>query len=629
MGSGKMPPVPTGPPLIESPKLTDIHGLVAEEQDAEQIAKKMLIGTYNEVGYKEYANLLGNKDMASVLKAFVAMLGPLPESLLASLQLLVSKIYFIAEAQSIDRILEELSRRWVECHPETFWEQHYKLCHIVLFSLLILNSDLHNDDGVGGQAKFSVQEFVENTVYALNKEAQGMGYTLEEVEPLIEEQLSSYYDSVKAKCLPLSARPADIPREESSSQLRGHVKGSAHSRQRFSMRSVTMTSLETSSSNGTSVYSTPSSQPVRKESNYSSNWKFHHNKPLPLLYCVENFDAEWNAKNDSLWLMDSIIRLCEKDLAQAKGNNESNDSLPVDDHRRRDPKNFFRWLTRSKPKSIFEDVKSPIAFLDGNAKWIKARVRIAEGRIFVFILKSSSSLKVDFNADVNLLKKQCSQYFVFNLFEAVANLVQENVVQGHLPDPFHLMKDHPLKGNFTVVIPAGPQGQKTTLEFQTQSVDEARKYVQCINFWAARITSVPSTQLEAVSSQEFGWGPDLLSSKLDQQALDEIVLSSWKPLLSIDALYDELQSISDQPDLSTRLDELTSFTQQLQNKIDVHNAKKCNMVELWSKSSQFEMAMDNWNKKYLYLNEINERSSKYLNALQTASNALGESSNIT
>lgn len=86
------------------------------------------------------------------------------------------------------------------------------------------------------------------------------------------------------------------------------------------------------------------------------------------------------------------------------------------------------------------------------------------------------------------------------------------------------------------------------------------------------------------------------------------------------ALYDELNDTTDQPDLETRLSDLKNFTQVLQQEIDDHNRVKSSMIDLWGQSKQFDTALENWNKKYLYLNEISEKSSKYLQALQLAHN---------
>lgn len=576
--------------MVESPKICDIHGLVSHER-CEAVAVRIAQGTFDEVNYREYANYLGAEGMLETLRAFIELLRPLPESLLESLRRLVGEVYFIAEAQNIDRILEELSRQWVEEHPQTFWGSHYKLCHIVFFSLLILNSDLYNDNGVG---KFSQAQFVENTLYALNKEAQATGYTLDEVEYLIEEQLGGYYEQLKSTGLPLCTRQDSQPSSPSNLPLDRRAS-------RFSMRSATLTTLETTKSSSASLGSGSSSQAVQRESNFTSNWKFHRSQTLPKLYYAEHFD---NLQSGPLWCIDAMIRLCDSDLTRGK----------PDDELRRDPKTLFKWFARSKPKSLFEDVKCSMAFLDGRTRWIKTRVRVFEGRIYIFKPKSASVGRIDAQQDLESLRRNSSQYFVYNLFEAVAAVVQENVVQSH----GLLLRDHGPRGNFTLTLPSGLQTGATVLEFQTHTVGEAQSFVECINFWAARITSVPSTQLEIVSNEEYGWSRHLLSSGIEPQNLDRLRLSSWRPLLSMGALYDELNTMSDEPDLATRLSDLQQFALKLQQGIDEHNRVKTAMVDLWSESKQFDRAMDNWNKKYLYLNEISEKSSKYLHALQLA-----------
>lgn len=578
--------------MVESPKISDIHGLVNEER-SEGVAVQIAQGTFDEVDYRDYANYLGAEDMLETLRSFIGLLRPLPESLLESLRRLVSEIYFIAESQNIDRILEELSRQWVEEHPHSFWGCHYKLCHIVFFSLLILNSDLYNDNSVG---KFSRSQFIENTLYALNKEAKATGYTLDEVEFLIEEQLGAYYDQLKSAGLPLCTREASRPSSRSNLQL--HRRSS-----RFSMRSATLNTLEITESNNASLGSGSSSKAIQRESNFTSNWKFHHNKPLPRLYYVEAFD---HPGSGPLWSIDAMIRLCDGDLTRSKPEDET----------RRDPKALFKWFARSKPKSLFEDIKLPMAFLDGRTRWIKTRVRVFEGRIYIFRLKSASGPRAEAQQDLDCLRRNSSQYFVYNLFEAVATVVQENVVQSH----GLLTKDHCLRGNFTLTLPSGLQTGTTVLEFQTHTVSEAYDFVQCINCWAARITSVPTTQLEIVSNEEYGWSQQLLTSGIEPQNLDKLRLSHWKPLLSMGALYDELNDTTDQPDLETRLSDLKNFTQVLQQEIDNHNRIKSSMIDLWGQSKQFDTALENWNKKYLYLNEISEKSSKYLQALQLAHN---------
>lgn len=587
MGAGN------GSYMVESPKICDIHGLVNPER-SEAVAVQIAQGTFDGVDYHEYANYLGSEGMLDTLRSFIGLLRPFPESLLDSLRRLVSEVYFIAEAQNIDRILEELSRQWVEEHPDTFWGGHYKLCHIVFFSLLILNSDIHNENSLG---TFTQAQFIENTLHALNEEAKSTGYTLDEVEFLIEEQLGGYYEQLKSAGLPLCNKQISRPASRNNLQL--HRRAS-----RFSTRSATMTTLDTAESITTSLGSNSSSQAIQRESNFTSNWKFHHNKPLPRLYFVEPFD---HLGSGSLWSIDATIKLCDKDLAHSAPEKES----------KRDPKSLLKWFSRSKSKSLVENVKFPMAFLDGGTRWSRAHVRVFEGRIYIFKLKTAGLPLSGTHHDLEVLKRKSSQYFVYNLFEALATVMQENVVQSHGLS----MKDHSSRGNFTLTLPSGLQTGTTALEFQTSSIAEAHSFVQCINFWAARISPVPTTQLEVVSNEEYGWSEHLLGSDIEPQNLDKVRLSNWRPLLSMGALYDELNTTTEQPDLATRLGDLENFTHTLQQEIDEHNHVKPAMISLWNPSKQFDTALDNWNKKYLYLNQINEKSYKYLQALQLAYNA--------
>ena len=59
--------------------------------------------------------------------------------------------------------------------------------------------------------------------------------------------------------------------------------------------------------------------------------------------------------------------------------------------------------------------------------------------------------------------------------------------------------------------------------------------------------------------------------------------------------------------------------QQLGVWIDKHNEIKDELVEIWSfDDSCFEAVMNNWNSKYLYMNNQYKKRLSYLKALQKA-----------
>lgn len=590
---------------------------VEQKLEAQETAVKIVQGIYDKISYREYANFLGAKENYQVLQKFIVLLEPLPNSLVLSLYKLVTRIYFIAEAQAIDRILEELSKGWVTANPETHWGRHYKLCHIVLFALLILNSDLHNTENLNNQTKFSKEEFVDNTIYAVSKEGTKSNFNLPKYEPAIREELGIYYDALKYMSLPVLSRE-ESKRDRESKDYRESKNRIRRKNSKVSSKSQLAPSAENSSSDdeASSLFS-GSSTSFKRESHYTSNWRFHNNKPLPTLYHKESFDEQFRYTNNTLWYVDSAIEINERNLISP-----SSDRSTTQRTNRFIPSSggILRWITRSKSKSLLHENRSPVAFFDGNTRWTNVRCRVWEGRIYVFRTRPQSMEIQNNEDDLANLKKISDVYFVCSLYEALATLVQENVVVHNNQRPAHLrhkMPDagHVHRGNFTVTIPAALHRDKTVLEFQTGTVEEAQNYVNCVNFWAARLTPVPTAQFEIVSNEENGWSPSVLSGKAPPTSLDKVYVSSWKPLLSIGHLYSEQENNTEEAGMTNKIEALQNFTEYLQQTIDSHNKVKPHMISVWRKTRNFDKAMDNWNKKYLYLNELDEKSSAYLYTL--------------
>ncbi|KAJ3724450.1 hypothetical protein C8R42DRAFT_604370 [Lentinula raphanica] len=81
---------------------------------------------------------------------------------------LCAKLYLKAETQQVDRILEEFSRRYWECNPNTLYGSS-NLVHAVAYSLLLLNTDLHVADLT---SRMSRNQFVRNTLAAVQMQLQ-------------------------------------------------------------------------------------------------------------------------------------------------------------------------------------------------------------------------------------------------------------------------------------------------------------------------------------------------------------------------------------------------------------------------------------------------------------------------
>ncbi|EDO19556.1 hypothetical protein Kpol_1018p89 [Vanderwaltozyma polyspora DSM 70294] len=582
-----------------------------ERSDEYWLAVSIFDGNFDGVNYKEYANYLGSPDRLPVLKEFIKLLQPLPNDLLGALGKLSSRLYFIAEAQNIDRILEELSGQWMSTHTSTIWGDNNSWCHIVLFSLLLLNSDLHNDENIGKQSRFTCKMFIENTLYALRKDCERESKELsKEREQDISQELAIFYENLRFNPLPLFTRV-----DKSAPSVISNI----HRRQRrssgFSTKSPSIHSLSSTISHGSSM---------ALESHTTSNWKFHHNLPLPILYLKENFDNEFVGVNGTFWTMDGVLSIAEKKESKNRRSDDQLASTAEVKSRKTPRKLLFSWLKKSKKPSIFEESNSPVAFLNEHSQWSRARIRITEGRIFIFKLKNNYKDAFLKEQTLESMKALSSSYVVYNLFEALAEVVQENVVIGTFPSSNNILSN---RGNFTITIPMGLHEYKVSLEFQTDTVEEAYAYVQSINFWAARLTPVPSAEFEIVSNDEYGWGSKLLRERekhkkenpTDRNPITNAKVSVWYPLLSLDLLYNEFDNIADQTELIKRLQEIREFTEKLECLIDKHNEMKPRMVSAWAGSPYFEKVMDNWNRRYLYLNKQYEKTSIYMKSLTLAS----------
>lgn len=74
---------------------------------------------------------------------------------------LCSKLYFKAEAQQIDRILESFANRYWDCNQDCLFGSA-DVVYAVVYSLLLLNTDLHVAQG--NHARMTRSEFIRNTM---------------------------------------------------------------------------------------------------------------------------------------------------------------------------------------------------------------------------------------------------------------------------------------------------------------------------------------------------------------------------------------------------------------------------------------------------------------------------------
>ncbi|KAK5963991.1 Arf family guanine nucleotide exchange factor YEL1 PWA37_004331 [Arxiozyma heterogenica] len=646
------------------------------------IAQEIFDGTYNAISYKEYANFLGEKTNNEILSNFILLLRPLPYSLLSVLHKLSNNLYLIAESQNMDKILEEVSKQWVNTYPDSKWGNRYQLCHIILFSLLILNSDMHNEENKANQNynKFTCEEFISNTLTAIEIElnkSRDSNFIIfdnyEEVKMDLTNELVSYYESLKYSALPvLKIRSNEYYSKESRDD-----KSIMTSRGNHIKRTTSSVSTLTKSTS-ISIFDKKSLRSIKSQLNLQNHdfdkkkRKNLQDQKFNLLYVKEPFDDQFIEKRCPIWIIDTVLYLYEdsyKILKLFKGqlnseidyhpsshenefnndktsSNISNNSYNSRSSFKSKSSFLLKWLKKQQKLKQHQFSNNYLkrnhtAFLESDFKWLKLRIKINEGRLFIYKDNKERQKGGEIYRDTHYQKGDC---FVIDLFDCTAELLQTNIIISKQNDSSDI--DHS-NYNININIPyndinhqhiinnssgsnSSKNGKKNyneniVLQLCTTNKDKADYIVKCINFWASRISSIPDSQFELVSNEEYGWSNKVLSlpfRESDIVKLNQIKISEWKPLLSILDIFDiddeEAESymmIEKDQKLNEKLNELNGFIIRLDELIDKHNQIKPDVINIWNETRQFDKVMNNWNNKYLFLNNQYQRQLTYYNIL--------------
>ncbi|KAI8093239.1 uncharacterized protein BX664DRAFT_294856 [Halteromyces radiatus] len=175
---------------------------------------------------KEMAEMLWNEDETIVTKNHMAeWLGtrkPLNSRVLvyymnhfefstlrldSAFRKLCGKLYFKAEAQQIDRILDVFAKRYWKCNPQSVFGSA-DVVYAVVYSLLLLNTDLHVAQG--NYARMTKQAFVKNTMSTIYDQSSVKITKVWEIN--MESYLKDLYNSVKQNQIlqPMSDKSNDV-----------------------------------------------------------------------------------------------------------------------------------------------------------------------------------------------------------------------------------------------------------------------------------------------------------------------------------------------------------------------------------------------------------------------------------
>ncbi|KAI8096876.1 uncharacterized protein BX664DRAFT_356186 [Halteromyces radiatus] len=134
---------------------------------AKETAKRIWDGDHSFMPAHRVAEWLGqtNQLNAETLVCYMDLFYFTNMQLDSAFRKLCSKLYFKAEAQQIDRILEVFAHRYWDCNPQSLFTCA-DVVYAVVYSILLLNTDLHV--AKGNHHRMTKQEFINNTMMAVH-----------------------------------------------------------------------------------------------------------------------------------------------------------------------------------------------------------------------------------------------------------------------------------------------------------------------------------------------------------------------------------------------------------------------------------------------------------------------------
>ncbi|ORZ00132.1 hypothetical protein BCR43DRAFT_484724 [Syncephalastrum racemosum] len=187
---------PRTPLPSNSSSETDLSGTrTHEEHDSVSLAATHLWANDGHVcAPQDVAEWMGTNDpyRASVLEDYMQRFEFHNDRLDRAFRKLCRKLYFKAEAQQMDRIIEAFARRYHACNPEHTLLQNSDIIYAISYSLLLLNTDLHVVRE--NHRKMTRHKFVRHTLETVYRLAHGQESTavrFREAFPMSESILSA------------------------------------------------------------------------------------------------------------------------------------------------------------------------------------------------------------------------------------------------------------------------------------------------------------------------------------------------------------------------------------------------------------------------------------------------------
>ncbi|GAN03834.1 sec7 domain-containing protein [Mucor ambiguus] len=559
-----------------------------------------------------------------------------------------SKLYFRAEAQQIDRILEAFAKRYWECNPKTIFGSA-DIVYAVVYSLLLLNTDLHVAQG--NYTRMTRQAFVKNTMSTIRDQqqtdpkwaAKKPNFMLA-WEAHIEAYLKDMYISVKNYQI---LQPMQQSSLDDSSNSGGD--------------DIAFLSVSTSSSKRMSIMGGKRMIDIKR----SLNTMIHKNgstresmlfldEPSPRKSSSSNTRQQYPASPHSSKSMHSTRRdsfssshsnsgtLSPKSIIASSNGSQLS---PHPSHMMNFMDAHSADLFANRPPYLKEGVVMRKHLLESanqkakHREWRECLLVVGQGELKMYGLQSENandSNSISSSSKRNVLRASSASFA--NLADTLSKNYQNVTSIGSTSNPnvtlsysgvsqdsaqrwgaySQLMGSIELNHSLSNALP--PPGYNKSRPhvfaiqepnggvylFQAASNEQVMEWVSTCNYWAARQSKEPLQG--GVGNLEYGWGSCLNDVILDLDAVesgekitgkyfhdpDAVSISHWIPPAPtmVSSILDE----------KAQFESLQAYVNQLNEEINEHREiKRKILVKFQQKGQNHTRAFANWESKSKYM----------------------------
>ncbi|KAI9363214.1 hypothetical protein BD770DRAFT_381009 [Pilaira anomala] len=534
-----------------------------------------------------YSNLdhivewIGNGEAASqaILESYMAHFDFTDIKLEDAFRTLCSKLHLKGETQQIDRVLLQFSTRFFQCNPTCIFG-NTDVVHAIVYSLLLLNTDLHVAQG--DYKKMSQSAFVKNTMNTISTGSPN--YSM-----IAGSQRSSGLSVQSFDWAPLQRTTSN------TSEFSAPYAQSLDSYTKSFQDELKNLLKQMYTNIRQNQIGNPSSAPISMQNNRVSTafkrsvgtiiWK---SAPVntPTVCETSSIASGQSATPSSVMQYQAVAsHLQSTELPTAYTSNAP----------------YYKEGMVSR-KHLLEKTNQKAKHRD----WKDCFMVIERTQLRMYKLDSTSCTKRT-RSSHNILSDAASQV-------SEASDISSALGGGDWMSHAQLIGSIDLKHTLANALPSGYSRQRQhafTLQesngavhvFQVGSEEQIQEWVSTCNYWAARESKEPL--VGGISSMEYGWGLCLD----DMTENNQVMVHEWQT--------PACPTISSQLEESAQLEVLYKHVEELSAQLDQHRDVKPKMDAFFTLSTKYSArAMINYEKKSRYILHQIIKYQNYCNSIE-------------